>query len=162
MSVFLKNDHKNLGTTSNLTTVVLTQNSECQCAKFDPKTCSMSRVCYNIISYIYWKIRHGILISKFSYLNIGEYQKHRCLKISDFFKSKLSYLTIHVGEYRNGRCLEISDFEIQVLVHVLPYQQIQLPALSSFFNILFISFSVSPWCWKLALPAFGRFLVTHA
>ena len=23
------------------------------------------------------------------------------------------------------------------------------------------SFSVSPWCWKLALPAFGRLSVEH-
>ena len=34
---------------------------------------------------------------------------------------------------------------------------------SSFFDILFIfPFSVSPWCWKLVLPAFGRIPVEHA
>ena len=38
----------------------------------------------------------------------GEYRKHGCLKISDFFRSKLSIFAI--GEYRKHGCLKISDF----------------------------------------------------
>ena len=37
---------------------------------------------------------HGFLKSKFSYLTIGQYQKDRCLQISDFSKSNFSYLTM--------------------------------------------------------------------
>ena len=44
----------------------------------------------------------------------------------------------------------------------VPCEEIQLQSTRPSLTSYIFPFSVSPWCWKTALPAFGRFSVEHA
>ena len=96
---------KNLGTTLNMTPEVVTKNLG-TVQNSTPKHVA----CPEYV--MYWKIPQVILRS------MGKYRTDRCIEISDFLKTKFSYLTI--GEYGTQVYRDIHVFDMALVNRTQP------------------------------------------